>query len=369
MAEEFRSLTIRRNINETQRRIRFILVVVGLVLLAGSLYSLSIYALSYMAGLGMVSEISWEKTLSGPAWVFQRELTIVTDEGGMLIPIVNEGDRVSKGLEIARLNYHGEAKLNEDTNRRLYSPVAGIVSFETDGLEIISIARDYNDLTVSALDVMVGPAARPAREGQGLAGIIQDRMVQENIEREEEQSGDGARQGGVADTVKTPPKGVPPGSAMVKVVDNLSDCYIYMRLPDQEEAPFAPVDSVAMKLEGVGDGKGTVLQCEAIKSGWGVLIKLDSGLETLRHGRQHQLSLVLGTESRAVVPLGSVVLKDGETGIYMTEKNRVRWKPVVVVDEHDEYQIIEGLEPGDIHPGDVIATRPWLIWDGMRFRG
>jgi hypothetical protein len=355
-------LTIRRNNNSTQRRTRFILVVVGLVLLAGSLYSVSLYVLSHIAALDMVSEISWEKTISGSAWSFQRELTILADDGGLLIPIAYEGERVSKGLEIARLNYQGENKLNEATNRRLFSPVAGIVSFETDGLEIISTARDYNDLTIWAMESLIGPAA-PERSGQGFGSIIQDRIGQESVDREAGQSGAEGGRVPANNQARTQPREVPPGAAMLKVIDNLSDCYVYMRLPDQEEPPFALADLVLMKLEGAGDGKGTVMQCEAIQDGWGMLMKLEFGLEALRLGRRHQLSLVLGTEARAVAPHGAVVTKDGETGVYVMEKNRAHWVPVSVIGEQDDYQIIEGLSQGD-----VIVTRPLLVWDGMRLR-
>ena len=158
----------------------------------------------------------------------------------------------------------------------------------------------------------------------------------------------------------------------MKVTDNLSDCYVYMRFPDQEEPPFLQTDQVKMRLAesgGGGEGRGAVLQCEEIPGGWGVLLRLESGLEALRRQRRHQLVIILGTEERFAVPLGAVVMKNGELGIYAEEKNKIRWKPVSVAGERDGLQIIEGLEPGDIRRGDLVVTRPWLVWDGMRLRG
>ncbi|MCL1804886.1 MAG: hypothetical protein FWG28_02625 [Clostridiales bacterium] len=366
MAEVTKTDTIRRNKSRGQRQTKLIIVAVCLIFLSGSLYTIAEAALTYFAGLGMIAEISWENTAEGPAWSFQRELVTTTDEGGVLIPMVNEGERVSKGLEIARLNFLGDTRLSEPGNRRIYSPVAGIVSFEPDGLELVNGTKDYAELTIPFLESKIGDEEEPRRGSQGLTGLIQDKLEQENWDAGEET--DSAAGQEPAAPAKTEPKEVYGGTAIVKVTDNLSDCYIYMRLPAQEEEPFQVADTVTMRLDEGNPGKGTVLLCEEISAGWGLLMKLESGLEPLRHGRRHRLTLVLGTDARIAAPAGSVVMKDGETGVYMVEKHKVRWTPVSITEEKDGLQFIEGTEPGDISPGDVIATRPWLIWDGMRLR-
>ena len=383
MAGEMTIRDIQRNKNRNQRLVRLILLPVGLVFLAGSLYSLSMYALSSLAGLQMVSAVNWEQTVSGPAWSFQKEYTAYTDQAGMLTPYVQEGDRVSKGLEVANLRFAGDAGASgtEAGSRRLYSPIAGIISFAPDGLEILREAKDYQELTIAALEEKVGAHGPSREEGQGLAAIIQEKVNQESREGDGEradaaggpvQAAAGSAGQGAAAHSQTPPREVPAGSMIMKVTDNLSDCLVYMRLPmpgGRGEAPFYPTDPVRIKLVGEGEGKGTVLICEEISGGWGVLFKLDSGLEALRRDRLHQLILILRADERTAVPLGTVVMKDGATGIYISEKNKVRWKPVRVVGEKDGLQVIEGAEPGDISPGDLVVTRPWLIWDGMRLQG
>jgi hypothetical protein len=361
----------RRERKKAQRRLRLALFAVGLILLAGSLYSLFSFLLTSLANLDMIKAMDWEHIAQGQAWSFQRELITSTDQRGMLIPIVNEGERVSKGLEVARLNYLGGTSLNEESNRRLYSPVAGIVSYEPDGLEIISLKKDYGDLTVAMLEEKISLLAPLPQENQGLTGLLQDKMEQESSAagqtQDESAAGSGPEQ--PAAPVKTPPKEVTAGSVIMKITDNLSDCYVYIRLPAQEEAPLAPADLATMRLEDSGEGKGTVLECREIDGGWGVLVKLESGLEALRHGRQHNLTLVLGTEEKAVVSLGAVMSKNGETGVYIIEKNRVRWQPVQVLEERDGLQVIEGIDGGEIKAGDMVAGRPWLVWEGMRLRG
>ncbi|MCL1849443.1 MAG: hypothetical protein FWF83_07220, partial [Clostridiales bacterium] len=73
MAEGTNTRDIRRSRSRSQRLTRLTLILVGLVLLAGSLYSLCMYALSNMAGLGAGQFVSWGQTGSRPAWAFPRE--------------------------------------------------------------------------------------------------------------------------------------------------------------------------------------------------------------------------------------------------------------------------------------------------------
>ena len=386
MGEQLTLRDMQRSKSRSERLIRVTLWTVGMLFLAGSLYSLTLYVLSNIAGLATVVNVSWEQTVSGNAWSFQREYVTYTDTKCILLPIVDEGERVSKGLEIARLNFMGEIKLNEPSNRRLYSQVAGIVSYEPDGLELISELKDYQALTIMDLDKIIGPAETAQKSSQGLAGLIQDKVQAESRGASGDTTasgsilgdggGGGTSAGGgqtgeqrEAAAPMTYTREIPSNASVVKVTDNLSDCYIYIRLPEQEEAPFAPGDRVSMRLEGSGEGRGSTLQCEEIAGGWGLLLKLETGLEALRHSRKHQLTIMLGTEDRCAVPSGTVVMKGGEIGVYTAEKNRARWMPVVVVEERDGLQIIEGIEPNEILPGDLIVTRPWLIWDGMKLQG
>ncbi|MEL7624584.1 MAG: hypothetical protein AAGU12_13495 [Clostridiales bacterium] len=368
---------IRRERKKHQRRFRFVILFVSLIFLAGGLYSVLSFLLTSLADLDMVKTMAWEYSASGQAWSFQRELITSTDQRGTLIPIVNEGERVSKGLEVARLNYLGGTSLNEESNRRLYSPVAGIVSYEPDGLEIISMKKDYEELTVALLEEKINQLMPATKENQGLAGLLQDKMAQEGGEGgeaatspEEPLNTDSLPgQEAPAAVVKTPPKEVAAGTVIMKITDNLSDCYVYIRLPEQEEAPLAEADPVIMRLEGAGEGKGTVFECQEIPGGWGVLVRLESGLEALRHSRQHQLTLVLGSEDKAVVSQGTVITKNGQQGIYVVKKNKVHWQPVQVLEERDGLQVVEGIEDQEIVAGDIVVTRPWIVWEGMRLRG
>ena len=370
MSEDVNIRDIRRSKSSNQRIVRLILLLVGLVFLAGSLYSLSIYVLSYLAGLDTVAAVSHEQTVSGFAWSFQREYVTYTDRECILIPIVNEGTRVSKGLEVARLNFLGETRLNEPSNRRLYSPVAGIVSYEPDGLEIINDLRDYQLLTIVELDKLIGPTETAQKATSGLAGLIQEKVLSES------RGTGGITADAGSETEQKPaasqtssPREIQSDNVAMKITDNLSDCYVYMRITSQKERPFIPGDRFTVKLESAGEGRGIVLQCEEISVGWGLLFKLENGLETLRHSRRHRLDIMLGVEESCVVPLGAVVMKDGEIGVYVAERNRAKWKPVMIIEDRDGVQVIEGAQPGDIGPGDLIVTRPWLIWEGMRLQG
>ncbi|MCL2122071.1 MAG: hypothetical protein FWH28_07470 [Clostridiales bacterium] len=385
MAEGTNNRRLRRNRKRNQRFLMLTLLLVVSVFLAGGIYSFILYSLSSMAGLDMVNVVSWEHSVDGPAWSFQREFIIDTDRSCMLLPIVGEGERVSKGLEVARLNFEGEVRLNESGNRRLYSPMAGIVSYLPDGLEMIRESRDYQAMTIELLEERINRIENEQRESRGLTTLIQDKLTREKEESDsasayaENLADAGVLPGiieeapsaddGLSAEEKTQPREVKAGAVVMKVTDNLSECYVYLRLPQQDEAPFLETDPVKLRLEEGGEGRGVVLECTEVANGWGVLFRLDSGLEALRLQRRHHLMVVLGVEEQLVVQAGAVVMKNGELGVYIEEKNRIRWKPVNLVGEKDGMQIIEGAAPEAIVQGDLVVTRPWLVWDGMRVRG
>ncbi|MDR1193370.1 MAG: hypothetical protein LBK98_04240 [Peptococcaceae bacterium] len=368
-----------REKRKQQKWLRALIIGLGFLILLGFLYKSFWFFLTFCADLRVAAAIKWEYNVTGEAWSFQREYTTVTDQGGTLIPIVNEGERVSKGLEIARLNYGGGDDLREAGNRRLYSQVAGILSYEADGLEMVSMRRDYSNLTVAMIEERLAQA-QPAREGQGLVGILQEKMASE-AGQAEDQGGQAAgagqaeaqagRQGGLASgetpapaQPATEPKAVEAGGVVLKIIDNLSDCYVYIRLPANETAPFAVADSVTMRLVGGdGSGKGTVLEREILpgETGWGVLVKLEAGLEPIRHGRRHEVVLILGSQDKAAVERGAVTLRDGEQGVYLLQGGVAHWKRVEIVGEENGRLILDGLASGDI-----VVSRPWFIFEGMR---
>ena len=364
---------LRRYKNKSQRLARMVMILAGLVFFAGGFYSVAIYALRYIAKTEMIASVSWDITISGPAWSFQREYLTYTDTACVVIPIAGEGERVSKGLEIARLNFEGGSSLNEPTNRRVYSQVAGIVSFNPDGLELINEKKDYGELTISNLESKIGKEDPAHKDNSDISSMIQEKLKNEGLMADDSDETRDREKDifwwlGSKNGEKAEPKAAAADTVVVKVRDNLSDCYVYMRLPESKEAPFAQSDIIHINLDGFGDGKGSVVRCEKTPEGWGLLFKLDQGLEVLRYSRRHYLRLMIDTEEKIAVPPGTVVMKNGDLGVYKSEKGRTRWKPVNVVGERDGLQIIESVEPGAVSKGDLVATRPWLIWDGMRLR-
>ena len=125
---------------KTQKRNRHMLVLVGLILLASGIYSMYGFLMTYAADIDIVEAASWDNVLTCRGWSFQQESVVITDLPGTVVPILNEGERISKGVEIGRFNYQNTESLSEPGNRRLYSPIAGILSYNVDGLEFSSFS-------------------------------------------------------------------------------------------------------------------------------------------------------------------------------------------------------------------------------------
>lgn len=455
---------------KTQKRNRRMLALVGVILLAGGLYSLYGFLMTYIADIDIVEPVTWENVLDCRAWSFQQESVTVTELPGTVVPMINEGERISKGVEIGRFNYQNSQNLYEEGNRRLYSPIAGILSYEVDGLEFVNMKRDYQILTVDLIESKLAELGYfTETENGGFTGIIQDKLDQESGGQAQEQTpaaGD------------TQPKAVEAGKGIFKVTDNLSDCYLYLRTEGKLETGLQPGDTVNLRLEtetGRLSGKAEVIEraplgvdleawekatakaAEAAAkasgdpdhpedgdgqslgggeqpgvpgepdagdtgagsaggganaeagtdgnpsgadpeqsgqngenpnlvggypagghpvgeaaeeeiqvpepTGWGILVKLQSGLEPVRHSREHRLELVISTEEVGAVSSGALVEKNGATGVYLYKKNTVVWTPVEVLRQENGRMIFRGVEAGD-----TVITRPWLVRDGMKLR-
>ncbi|MEA4892384.1 MAG: hypothetical protein VB085_07455 [Peptococcaceae bacterium] len=351
---------------KTQKRNRHMLVLVGLILLASGIYSMYGFLMTYAADIDIVEAASWDNVLTCRGWSFQQESVVITDLPGTVVPILNEGERISKGVEIGRFNYQNTESLSEPGNRRLYSPMAGILSYNVDGLEFVAMKRDYQVLSVELIEAKLGQQGyfAPEAESGGITDILQEKLDQESGSQENEEN---LQTQGAAG-----PKAVPAGQGIFKVTDNLSDCYLYLRTESQLEIPFQPEDTVNLRMEteaaGILTGKAEVIECSSLgqgesPAGWGILVKLSSGLEPLRHTRQHILDLVISTEEVGAVSSGALVEKEGVKGLYLYKKNTVTWTPVEVLSQTEGRLLVRGVEPGD-----AVITRPWLVRDGMKLR-
>ena len=97
--------------------------------------------------------------------------------------------------------------------------------------------------------------------------------------------------------------------------------------------------------------------------GWGILVRLTSGLEPVRHSREQELDIVIGSEEVGEVNSGALVEKNGRTGVFLYQKNTVVWTPVEVLEQRDDRTVIKGVDAGE-----TVITRPWLVRDGMKLQ-
>ena len=441
---------------KTQKRNRYMLILVGLILVAVSLYSMYGFLMTFLADIAIVEAVTYEDVLPCRAWSFQQESVVYTDLPGTVVPMINSGERISKGVEIGRFNYQNTLSLYEEGNRRLYSPIAGILSYEVDGLEFVNMRRDYQILTVELIEGKLEELGFLTEETSGgFTDILQDKLEQES-------GGAPEQEPAVQEPEITPPKAVAAGEGIFKVTDNLSDCYIYLRTQEPSITPFEAGEIIDLRLrteEGLLTGKAEVIECSPLglpaslppsgeeadgpeassaagdqsggkeqtaaengvsqtpegesldpsvgksdqpadwinggaptaamilsgslkgpeeggpedttlsekpqsqAEGWGILVRLTSGLEPVRHSREQELDIVIGSEEVGEVNSGALVEKNGRTGVFLYQKNTVVWTPVEVLEQRDDRTVIKGVDAGE-----TVITRPWLVRDGMKLQ-
>ncbi len=256
---------------------------------------------------------------------FSRDLKALDAAAAASRKLTQTRAELSAGLEEInqqQASLEGEAAaaraLVEKATAELTAPVAGIVSFQRDGLETV--------LTPSSL--------------AGLNG----KKIMAEVQRTAVVKG--------GDTVRA-------GQAVFKVVDSVR-AYIAVVLPgDQLPAlqgktmltlrfPELKGQAVAASLERVGERE---------RSGYGLAVfSTDQFLQEFAALRHTPVQVVKDSFAGVIVPRGALAKRDGREGVFILRKAQVVFKPVTVVGGDSRRAAVEGIQPGA-----QVVTNPWLI--------
>jgi len=356
----------RRKKKKSKLGLRILVILVGIFIIGLSLYSLYGLLINYFVDISIVEPISWERTIDFESYSFQQEVVADSEFAGTLIPLVEEGQRVSKGIEIARLDYTYTVVSNEavstDTTvmvpettevsdyKRFFSPMAGIISFNVDGLEIITTKKDYDSLSIDLLESKLKELGYidDSPEKSGLSSLFNKDKDDSSNSRDTE-----------AHT-----KTVSVGEGLFKLTDNLSNCYLYLRAVTDIEIPVEIDDTINLRMQrddSYISGKAKVIEVKKTENGYGFLVNLTSGLETLRHSRANQLQLVIDTQDVMTTDPKAYVEKEGEPGVYVYSQKTVIWTPIELLEKTEDRIVFTGVEEGT-----TVITRPVIVRDGQK---
>lgn len=249
--------------------------------------------------------------LSGP------ETALMAPTDGDLVPTMPEGTRVRKGNAVFSVN-----------GSIVYASEAGYVSYQIDGLEGIT---DLNAVCSTDLE-----ARYEAQQGQ---------------------------------TETTKSAEVVSGAVCAKLVNTFDDIYLYVTAARTEYVASLEVDqSIPVRLVDL-DYEVQAKVSEVLDAADGtryLKLKVSDVKETVFQQRIYKVELPYDRLSAITVPVGALVEKDGQQGVYYLQKGFVFWNAVTVGQTREEEGLViieEGLESGD-----MIVTTPHLVREGENIK-
>lgn len=334
----YRQKQLKREKKKRQRNLRLIFFCLCLLLLIVGLNSGFSNILGLIADVAKVDAVDWEMAVPGEVWIFQQEVLVSSKQRGSLEPVVKQGERVAKGGLVAKVRYFEGTSLSTQSNELLSSPVAGIVAYEADGLELVDTQERFAQLTIDAI-------------ARAIAAQVNTQAADQSDESSKSKEG------------QLLPNQVAAGDVVFKVTDNLSDCYLFFKTDQDVDSWFEADKTILLQAEDGSKGYAVMKEKQALADGNAVLLKLNSGLEKQRLSRQVPIKIIVERQDKAAVPVSAVITKNDTKGVFIYKDGYVNWRPVSIVEENDKQVIVEGIEADE-----WVVLRPWLARDGMRLK-
>lgn len=238
------------------------------------------------------------KTVPVRGLVIRNEEPVQAPASGELVLHVRDGERLRVGTLLAEIRGIDQNKVR--------SSRAGVFCTHVDGLENLLVPEMIAELDLSAVETIktVPPASK------------------DQVDR---------------------------GQFFGKVVDNLQPVYIYIQAENparQEPFTFRPGGAVRLLYK----EQEVAGKIQEVRSGDGaadLLVEVRDYPEEFVHQRRVDFELVTRQLSGWLIPRQAVVFKDGEPGIYVVSRQRLRWTPVSVNDRLGETVSVTGDKLSD----------------------
>lgn len=219
------------------------------------------------------------------------EMPVISPAGGQVSMLVQEGTRVRPGDSIAEVKTMAGDAGSPGISALIRAPRSGVVIRQTDGLEEVLNPAQMDILEIAGRQAKVAEA--PFR-----GDWKSDRCDK--------------------------------GQPVMKVVDNLSPLSICLQVPDGFPADRVKKGgSLSMVWEGK-DLTGRIAEAAEYNGRLRVVVRVQNYPVELMKKRKVSLSLAAGAVTGYIVPTRSLVVRDGQQGLYILDKSQTRWIPVKV---------------------------------------
>jgi len=273
-----------------------------------------------------------EDTFAGEFIVLRQETVIPAPYRGYFVKVKNEGERVAKDTIIGYLETFEGTSLEKTGSLPIKATVAGLVSYQTDGLESFCNPEIWLQLDLEKLQSLPDFAIN-SEKGKS----SEDRKIQGN---------------GFVES----------GEGICKIVDNLDYSYFYLFGSGAYPERIKKGGNLKIRLDNNQDLilKGYVVDVFRKTGEYGILIKI-SNAGDYNFNRKEKGQIITTSYKGIVLPEKVITEKNGKFGVYLFKKGKATWKEVEKIAQLQGKVVLSGLSESDW----VIAD-PQLVSEGKR---
>lgn len=291
-------------IKQQKRQRRLGVLIIGLLFLGGigwlTFNWVKTSVMSHLIKTAVVNNGTIQTTVPAQGLVILDEEVVTAPVNGSLRAIIGEGERAGLNAEIARFRPVGGSDGNEIS---IKAPLAGVVCYHPDGLEGILTPQTWDNLDLDQLDQLSKPAPQDSAMLSG-------------------------------------------GQPVAKIINNLTNPQLIVRLSPGINPPAAGQTIYLQLAQNQAALTGETIAARQDQSGIQVLVRLKEYRPDLVHQRRLDLSYITERYTGVVVPISSLVERNGEMGVYVLNMGQVVWKRVEVAGRVAEEAAVRGLNTG-----------------------
>ncbi|MGI6225332.1 MAG: HlyD family efflux transporter periplasmic adaptor subunit [Peptococcales bacterium] len=322
MAEVYRVKSRKRQSKKLLLFYRIIFLFVVIWFIGSSLYSL---ILGHLVDTLVVENIVVAKKHPVTAFLIRDEVTISAPVTGRVINKVQAGERVGFEMPVFQVEGSTGTALQSGNSITVSAPIAGVVSYVSDGLEEIFRPNELQSLDKDKLEEL------------NINYI--DNTKQDMVEK---------------------------GKRFCKIVNNLKGIQLYLEFPlNIFEKPLQKGGQLTLYFPDLNrEVRGTIVDLKGVQNNAQVLLELPETWYSLLNQRKQKVEIVLEKKSGVVLPQKAIVTKDNEElGVYWIRKGFVFWQQVEIISEDGENILVDGLEQFT-----EVVLNPGLVKEGQHLR-
>lgn len=263
------------------------------------------------------------ETRSLPGWIIRDEIVVTAPIAGHVQRLVKDLERVRIGSPVIKIKGVNPSGEQMGPVQDILAPRAGLIVYRLDGLEGVLTPRVLDQLDPERLRTLVEKPLEIQPEG----------MVE---------------------------KGFP----VFKVINNLEKAHYLTNYKVKElGGPLVPGRRLTLTASPTGSNfSGKVVNVRGAEEAWAVIQLTNPTADVLKE-RRLPLLIVDRVHKGIILSKDALIQRNGETGVWLSVKNRAEWRAVKILATVGEQVAVEGIEENQL-----VIQNPALVKEGQEIK-